>query len=75
MAKTTLLTDNWSLGRVSDIAPNRMKPNTAQVMCNTVALDGTPLPVCSRTVLQRIVERLAEHGIDAKAAADSLSLR
>jgi glutamine synthetase len=48
------------------VTPNR--PNTAQVICNTVTLDGGPLPVCSRTVLRRMVERLAEHGIDAKAA-------
>ncbi|HEY1737113.1 MAG TPA: glutamine synthetase family protein [Acidimicrobiia bacterium] len=48
------------------VTPGR--PNTAQVICNTVALDGTPLPVCSRTVLQRTVERLGEHGMEAKAA-------
>ncbi|HEY1739925.1 MAG TPA: glutamine synthetase family protein [Acidimicrobiia bacterium] len=48
------------------VTPGR--PNSAQVLCNTVALDGTPLPVCPRTVLQRMVERLAEHGIEAKSA-------
>jgi len=44
------------------------RPSTAQVLCNTVALDGTALPVCARTVLQRVVDRLAEHGMEAKAA-------
>ncbi len=46
MAKTTLLTDNWSLGRVSDVPPNRMKPNTAQVMKNWIPdVLGSPLQV------------------------------
>ncbi len=46
MAKTTLLTDNWSLGRVSDVAPNRLKPNAAQVMKNWIPdVMGSPLQI------------------------------
>src|SRR3954470_5398122 len=44
------------------------RANTAQVLCDTVGLDGSPLPVCARTALRAVVERLAEHGIEAKAA-------
>lgn len=36
MADTTLLTDNWSLARQSDVAPNRMKPNAAVEMLNWI---------------------------------------
>lgn len=44
MADTQLLTDNWALGRVSDVAPNRMKPNSAVVMTNWIPdILGAPL--------------------------------
>ncbi|HEY3833452.1 MAG TPA: glutamine synthetase family protein [Acidimicrobiia bacterium] len=69
--------DDWRLEALGDIhqqpdldtlvvSPDR--PNTAQVLCNAVNPDGSPLPVCARTVLRRVAERLAEHGIEAKAA-------
>ncbi len=48
------------------VSPDR--PNTAQVLCNTVDLDGNALPVCPRTVLQGVVERLVGHGMQAQAA-------
>ncbi len=48
------------------VCPDR--PATAQVMCNTVALDGAPLPPCPRSLLGSVVERLATHGMESKAA-------
>lgn len=36
MATTIPLTDNWSIGQVSDVAPNRLKPNSAISLRNLV---------------------------------------
>jgi glutamine synthetase len=47
-------------------APDR--PGTANVLCDTVGLDGTPIPACSRSVLRAMTDRLAGHGLAAKAA-------
>ena len=47
-------------------APGR--PGTAAVLCDIVDLDGTPLPVCPRSTLRAVTERLAGHGLTARAA-------
>ena len=48
------------------VAPDR--PRTANVICDTVDLEGAPLPVCPRGLLRQVVARLDEHGFAAKAA-------
>jgi glutamine synthetase len=48
------------------VAPDR--PHTANVLCDIVDLDGRPIPVCPRSKLRQITERLATHGLVAKAA-------
>ncbi len=48
------------------IAPDRS--NTANVICDFVAADGDPIPSCPRGLLRRVLERLAGHGYQAKAA-------
>mgnify|MGYP003326466787 FL=1 len=69
--------DDWRLAALGDIhqrpdlstlvvAPDR--PRTANVICDTVSTDGTPLPVCPRSTLRRVVDRVAEHGFTSKAA-------
>ncbi|MGZ4674214.1 MAG: glutamine synthetase family protein [Ilumatobacteraceae bacterium] len=47
-------------------APDR--PGTANVICDIVDLDGNTLPVCPRSKLRSVTERLATHGFTAKAA-------
>jgi glutamine synthetase len=48
------------------VAPDR--PGTANVLCDTVDLEGEPLPVCPRSTLKQVVARIAQHGFDVKAA-------
>ena len=48
------------------VAPDR--PSTANVICDMVDLDGNSLPVCPRSKLHSMTERLATHGLTAKAA-------
>ena len=45
-------------------APDR--PGTANVICDIVDLDGNPVPVCPRSKLRAITERLAGHGLDGE---------
>jgi glutamine synthetase len=47
-------------------APDR--PGTANVICDIVDLDGNAVPVCPRSKLRSVTERLATHGLTAKAA-------
>ena len=47
-------------------APDR--PGTANVICDIVDLDGNPVPVCPRSKLRNVIERLDGHGLTAKAA-------
>ena len=44
------------------------RPGTANVIVDHVDIDGTPLPVCSRGLLARMVEGLTDRGLRAKAA-------
>ena len=44
------------------------RPHMASVVCDIVDVDGEPLPVCSRSTLGRVVERLARNGLSARAA-------
>ena len=48
------------------LLPNR--PGTASCLADHVDVDGAPLPVCPRSVLRRVVERLGSHGLTARAA-------
>jgi glutamine synthetase len=47
-------------------APDR--PGTANVLCDIVDLDGNSIPVCPRSKLRSVTERLDSHGLTAKAA-------
>jgi glutamine synthetase len=47
-------------------APDR--PGVANVICDIVDLDGNAVPVCPRSRLRNVVERLDGHGLTAKAA-------
>ena len=44
------------------------RPGTANVIVDHVDIDGTPLPVCARGLLARMVDGLADRGLRAKAA-------
>jgi glutamine synthetase len=44
------------------------RPGTANVIVEHVDVDGNPLPVCSRSLLARMVDGLAQRGLRAKAA-------
>lgn len=44
------------------------RPGLAACLADFVSIDGTPLPVCPRSTLKRVVERLASHGLNARAA-------
>jgi glutamine synthetase len=44
------------------------RPGTANVIVDHVDIEGNALPVCSRSLLARIVDGLAERGLRAKAA-------
>lgn len=48
------------------VAPDR--PHTANVLCDTVDLEGNALPVCPRTLLRRVVDAVADEGFVVKAA-------
>src|SRR4051812_35392800 len=44
------------------------RPGTANVIVDHVDVDGNPLPVCSRSLLARKVDDLADRGLRAKCA-------
>jgi glutamine synthetase len=44
------------------------RPGRADVLVDLVRIDGTPIPICPRGLLTRVVERLAGHGLTAHAA-------
>ncbi len=46
----------------------RLRPGVATVLVDHCALDGAPLPVCPRALLQSVLERIAEHGYGVTAA-------
>lgn len=47
-------------------APDRL--GTANVLCDIVDLGGNAVPVCPRSKLREVTDRLATHGLTAKAA-------
>jgi len=47
-----------------------IRPGVASCIVDFVGVDGTPLPVCPRSVLRSVVERLATNGFTAKAACE-----
>ena len=69
--------DDWRQPALGDIhqrpdletlvlVPNREA--TAACIVDFVTVRGEPLPVCPRSTLKRVVERLGSHGLGAKAA-------
>jgi len=46
----------------------QIRPGVAACLVDFVDVEGTPLPVCPRSVLKAVVERLAANGYTAKAA-------
>ena len=44
------------------------RPSTANVIVDHVDIEGNPLPVCSRSLLTRMVDGLAQRGLTAKCA-------
>lgn len=69
--------DEWRREALGDIhqrpdlstlvdAPGR--PGTANVLCDIVDLDGNPVPVCPRSKLREVTDRLTGHGLTARAA-------
>jgi len=44
------------------------RPGMASVIVDFVDVSGEPLPVCSRSTLRRVVERLGRNGLSARAA-------
>ena len=44
------------------------RPGMASVIVDFVDIDGGPLPVCSRSTLRRVVDRLARNGLRARVA-------
>ena len=55
----------WPTARV---AP--WQPDTLWLLADLVEPDGTPSPLCMRGVLQRVIERLASHGLRAMVASE-----
>jgi glutamine synthetase len=47
-----------------------IRPGVASCIVDFVGVDGTPLPVCPRSVLKNVVARLAANGYAAKAACE-----
>src|SRR6266852_6283877 len=46
-------------------------PNSGAVIADLVGLDDRPAPVCQRSFLKRMVERLAERGVALEAAFEN----
>src|SRR5215213_5299206 len=46
-------------------------PNTGLLLCDQLALDGTPAPVCRRTFLKRMTARLADRGATLRASFEN----
>jgi glutamine synthetase len=53
---------------LSTLVASPDRPGMASVLVDHVALDGTPLPVCPRIVLQGTVDQLARRGLTARVA-------
>jgi len=47
-----------------------IRPGVASCIVDFVDVDGAPLPVCPRSVLKSVVDRLAANGYTAKAACE-----
>ena len=69
--------DDWRQPCLGDIhqrpdldtlVPIANRPGHASCIVDFVDVEGTPLPVCPRTTLKRVVERLGSHGLEARAA-------
>ena len=61
------------LHAVGDLATARVapwQPDTLWLLADLVEPDGTPSPLCMRGVLQRVIERLASHGLRAMVASE-----
>jgi glutamine synthetase len=46
-------------------------PRTGALLCDHVALDGSPAAVCQRTFLKRMASRLAERGAELRASFEN----
>jgi len=46
------------------------RPGLAACMVDHVDVDGNPLPVCPRSALKRVVDRLGSHGLEAHTAIE-----
>jgi glutamine synthetase len=55
---------------LTTLVANADRPGMASVLCDHVSIDGTPLPVCPRTVLQQVVTKLADRGFAARTACE-----
>jgi glutamine synthetase len=53
---------------VDTIVPIANRPRHASCIVDFVGVDGTPLPVCPRSTLKRVVERLGSHGLTARVS-------
>ena len=69
--------DDWRQECLGDIhqrpdldtlVPIPTRPGHASCIIDFVGVDGEPLPVCPRSTLKRVVERLGTHGLTARAA-------
>ncbi len=47
-----------------------IRPGVASCIVDFVGVDGTPLPVCPRSVLKSVIERLAANGFTARVACE-----
>ncbi|HYB01337.1 MAG TPA: glutamine synthetase family protein [Ktedonobacteraceae bacterium] len=45
-------------------------PSSASMMCDMILNDGTPWQACPRTFLKRMIQRLADRGMQAEAAIE-----
>lgn len=68
--------DDWRADCLGDIhqrpdlrtlVPSPNRPGMAACIVDHVDVSGQPLPVCPRSVLTSVVQRLAAHGLEARA--------
>jgi glutamine synthetase len=66
--RQTALGDIHQRPDLSTLVASPHRPGQADVLVDHTTIDGTPLPVCPRVVLKRVVDALAARGLAARAA-------
>jgi glutamine synthetase len=68
--RTDALGDIHQRPDLATLVANSDRPGMASVVCDHTSIDGTPLPICPRVLLQHVVTELTDRGYTARTACE-----